>query len=50
MRKNWDFWTKDSWGMFAGKVRIITGGTELLLNKQQLEHHIERTKENLKRA
>ena len=33
-----------------GKVRIITGGRELVLNKIQLEAHIERTKQNLERC
>lgn len=50
MRSNWDWWTQGSWGFMQGRVRIITGGRELVLNKAQLEAHIERTKQNLERC
>jgi len=50
MRSNWDFWVAGSSGVMQGKVKIITRSTELTFNRQQLEQHIERTKENLKRV
>ena len=50
MRSKWDWWTQGSWGVFAGKVRIITGSSELVLDKKGLEAHIARTKKNLERA
>ena len=50
MRANWDWWTQGSWGFMQGKVRIITGSTELVLDRKGLDAHIERTKKNLERC
>ena len=47
--KHWDFYVKDSYGFFTGKVKIITWGKELILNKKQLEDHINRTKTNIRK-
>ena len=50
IRKNWDFYTSRNDGFFTNKVSLQTWGSRLIMTRQELEKHIERTKSNIRKS
>jgi hypothetical protein len=46
---NWAFYTESNDGIFKNRITLVTHSNKLTLTKQELQKHIDWTKDRLKR-